>query len=428
VNIVMMTNTYAPFVGGVEKSIANFSREFRRMGHNVLIVTPQHKDSPPDEQDVIRLPALQHFNGTDFSVQLPIPGLLGKKLDNFEPDIVHSHHPFLIGDTALRTAAEYGLPLVFTFHTYYERYTHYVPGDSPAMKRFVATLATGYANLCAQVVAPSASVRQDLLLRGVTSPIAVIPSGIALEELGRGSGERFRQRENIPAASRLIGFISRLAPEKNIDFLGKAIVGYLSEDPGAYCAVAGDGPSRSELSAIFRSGGVDNRLRLLGTLEGLDLADCYHALDLFAFASQTETQGMVIGEAFASGVPVVALDGPGVRDVVEDGVSGFIVPEQNKGTFIDSIRRFFAIDAESRDRMRSAARKKAAAFSMPVCATAILKVYERMLAEEHCCGPLEDSVWERTRRRLKTEWEIVSNFAQSLRSAADTLNAPADRR
>ncbi len=413
----MMTNTYTPFVGGVEKSIESFSVQYRAMGHRVLIVAPHYQGAPADERDVIRVPAIQHFNGTDFSVQLPIPGLLGKRLEHFLPDIIHSHHPFLVGDTALRTAAEYGVPLIFTFHTYYEMYTHYVPGDSLAMKRFAATLATGYANLCAHVFAPSASVREDLIHRGVTTPITVIPTGIMLGDFERGDGLRFRRRENIPSGSRVIGFVSRLAPEKNIFFLGRCILGYLREDKEAHCVIAGDGPSRMELLGLFQEDEIGLRCHFPGTLTGSDLADCYHSMDIFVFASRTETQGLVLTEALASGVPVAALDGPGVRDVVEHGANGFIVEEEREDIFSSVLRVFFSLDSEMRRSMSGEARRKATEFSMPLCARAALKVYASVISEGYSHKPVENSVWERTRRLLKIEWEIVSNFAQSIRSA-----------
>src|SRR5262245_52913321 len=119
VNILMMTNTYKPLVGGLEKSVESFAHEFRALGHRVIIVVPEYQGMPT-EDDLIRIPAVQHFNGSDFSVQLPIPGVLFEALGNFRPDIVHSHHPFFIGDTALRVASRYNAPLVFTHHTLYE--------------------------------------------------------------------------------------------------------------------------------------------------------------------------------------------------------------------------------------------------------------------------------------------------------------------
>jgi len=106
----------------------------------VVVAAPVFDGMPAHERDVIRIPAIRHFNGSDFSVVLPIPRYLAAHLEAFRPDVVHSHHPFLLGDTALRIANQYYVPLIFTHHTMYEQYTHYVPGDSPKLKQFVIEL------------------------------------------------------------------------------------------------------------------------------------------------------------------------------------------------------------------------------------------------------------------------------------------------
>ena len=172
-NILIFTNTFTPHVGGVARSVEAFTEEYRKRGHRVLVVAPEFPDMPPDEVDVVRITAIQNFNASDFSIALPLHAHLSETLDDFQPDIVHSQHPFLLGMTALRTARYRKLPLVFTHHTLYEQYTHYVPGDSPALKRFAIDLATRYANLCDQVFAPSVSIQTLLLERGVTTPVAV---------------------------------------------------------------------------------------------------------------------------------------------------------------------------------------------------------------------------------------------------------------
>ncbi len=130
----MCTNTFTPHVGGVARSVEQFTDQFRQRGHRILVVAPEFPDIPAKESGV--LTAVQHFNGSDFSVPVPIPGMLHAALDRFRPDIVHSHHPFLLGDTVLRISASRNIPVVFTHHTQYERYTHYVPGDSELLKRF----------------------------------------------------------------------------------------------------------------------------------------------------------------------------------------------------------------------------------------------------------------------------------------------------
>lgn len=123
-NILLMTNTYKPLVGGLEKSVSSFAKEYREAGHRVIIIAPEFPDMVPEE-DVIRIPAFEHYNGSNFSVQLPIQGTLTKALGDFIPHIVHSQHPFLIGDTALRIASKYNVPLVFTHHSLYEENGNY---------------------------------------------------------------------------------------------------------------------------------------------------------------------------------------------------------------------------------------------------------------------------------------------------------------
>ena len=155
-NILMMTNTYLPHVGGVARSVDSCATWLRSRAHRVLIGAPRFEGAPRREPGVVRIPAIQHFNGSDFSVPLPITRALHRAVERFRPDLVHSHHPFLLGDTALRIAAEFDLPIVFTHHTLYERFTHYVPLDSPstttvptsssAMRRVIArTLSSGEA-------------------------------------------------------------------------------------------------------------------------------------------------------------------------------------------------------------------------------------------------------------------------------------------
>lgn len=164
-NILMMSNTYTPLVGGLERSVKNFTLAYRRRGHRVIIVAPIFERMPRKERSVLRIPTLQHVNGSPFAVKLPLPPRLTSRLVRFQPDIVHAHHPFLIGSTALRLAHTHKIPLVYTYHTLFEQYTQWLPRRSRAMQRFVIELATGYANLCDRVFAPSESVARMLTAR-----------------------------------------------------------------------------------------------------------------------------------------------------------------------------------------------------------------------------------------------------------------------
>ncbi len=243
--IVMFTNTYLPFVSGVARSVETFSDDLWMLGHEVHVVCPTFKGATQSTERVFRVPAIQNFNGSDFSVRIPLPGAISQHLHKFNPDLIHAHHPFLLGDTALRAARELGRPLVFTHHTMYEDYTHYVPGNQERLRQFVVRLSIDYANFCDHVIAPSESVAALLHGRGVESPITVIPTGIDLAVFSSGNGRAIREELGISPNCKVIGHLGRLAPEKNLEYLAEAITHYLCHKAGAdsCCLMVGSGPS-----------------------------------------------------------------------------------------------------------------------------------------------------------------------------------------
>lgn len=415
--ILMMTNTYRPHVGGVARSVDAFTEEYRRMGHHVIVVAPEFTKNPVEEKDIIRIPAIQRFNGSDFSVRIPIPGFLDAALGEFEPDIVHSHHPFLMGDTALCVAHELEIPIVFTHHTMYEQYTHYVPGDSPAIKRFVIKLSTGYANLCDQVIAPSESIAKILVERGVETPVSVIPTGIDLEEFGRGDGAEFRRSHGVPEDAYVVGHVGRLAPEKNLAFLSRSVARYLERNPRAHYLVVGDGPSANGIREIFEKHNIQNRLHMTGSLQGQELVDSYHAMDIFAFASKSETQGMVVSEAMAVPLPVVAIDAPGVREVVEDGRNGRLLMEEDEAAFADALEQVASLDEEGRRRMKEAALATAKERSRQRSAEKAIELYSEVLSRDYAPAQIERSAWDQALNLLKAEWDIFVNKMEAAGAA-----------
>ena len=416
-NILMITNTYLPFIGGVERSVKIFTEEYRRMGHKVIIVAPSFENMPTDETDVIRVPALQNFNGTDFSVQLPIPGILHNALKDFHPDIVHSHHPFLMGDSALRVAAQFKVPIVFTFHTFYERYTHYVPGDSPALKRFVIALATGYANLCDHVFAPSNSVADVLIKRGVNTPVDVVPTGIELEEFAKGDGLRFRKAMGIPLKAFVIGFVSRIAPEKNVRYLGEVVCRFLRSNENTCFLMIGKGPSEDYIKDIFHKYNLFHRFFHPGTLVSQPLIDAYHAMDVFVFASRTETQGLVVTEALASGVPVVAVDGPGIGEIVMDYTNGRLLKNYDPDAFCDALLWVYRLSNQKKRQLKKDARLSVLLYSKDICAAKALDIYMSLLTRNLMVRDHLDSAWEKTKRLIKAEFELLRNMKRATDAA-----------
>ncbi len=426
-NVCMFTNTYLPHVGGVARSVQAFSSDLLRRGHRVLVVAPEFpQDDEIDREgvEVLRVPAIQNFNGSDFSVRIAVPFVIDEAIDAFEPDVVHSHHPFLLGDAALRAARRRGKPVVFTHHTLYERYTHYAPVDSPGMKRFVIRLSTEYANLCNAVVAPSQSVAELIRERGVRTRIEEIPTGVDLGFFSSGDGRAFREAQGIPPKAGVIGHVGRLAPEKNLEYLAEAAARGLEEREDLWFVVVGEGPSLEGIRARFEENDLSSRLAAPGALSGKDLADVYAAMDLFAFSSTSETQGMVLVEAMAAGTPVVALDASGSREVVEDRQNGRLLPaEASTEDFARAVVQLLQ-DPRALTETRERALETARSLSREACAARLECLYESILKEgAGASDPHQTSLepLEALRRGLKAEWELLS---RKTAAAMDSFQKP----
>lgn len=415
-NILMMSNTYTPIVGGLERSVKNFTAAYRRRGHRVLVVAPKMEGMPKREEDVVRIPSFQSFDGSAFAIKLPVPAELTRALVKFRPDIIHAHHPFLVGNTALRLAHTHKVPLVFTHHTLFEQYTHFLPIDTPAMQRFVVELATGYANLCDRVFAPSESVATLLQERGVETPIDVVPTGLVLARFGGFGHSRGAVRASlgVPADAFVVGHVGRLSPEKNLEFLSRAVATFLSNTPRAHFLVIGQGPSEEAILHACQKAGAGTRVHMAGTLSGPSLAKAYSAMDVFAFASKSETQGLVVTEAMASGVPVVAIDASGVREVVEDRRNGRLLAEEHPGRFAEALAWVASRSPEEYDSLRRAARATAERFSMARCADRALEIYASL---RRGSGRKAAHRWTQALRRVRAEWDLLKNAAKATGAA-----------
>ena len=415
--VMMFTNTYLPHVGGVARSVSSYEDEFCRRGHEVRIVAPQFEGADDSTGRVLRTPAIQNFNGSDFSVRIPVPGLLADFVDSFRPDVLHSHHPFLLGDSALRLAWSRRLPLVFTYHTMYEQYTHYVPLSSEALKRFVIQMSTEYCNLCTHVIAPSESVAAVLRERGVITPITSIPSGVDPDFYSQGDGERFRRRFEIRDEATVIGHVGRLAPEKNLDYLAEAVGRFLHDHPQAVFLVVGSGEASESMQRILRDYADTSQVVFADKQTGQDLADAYAAMDVFVFSSQSETQGMVLAEAMAAGVPAVALDAPGAREIVNER-NGILLPAgASTQEFAEAIAAV-ADDRARREEMSESAKQTASEFSLQKCADRMLALYERLAPDHSRKTDWDVDPWDRLLGRLEIEWSLLVEKTTALAAAA----------
>ena len=408
VNILMMTNTYLPLVGGLERSIESFTKEYRKRGHRVVIVAPEYENTPKNESDVIRVPALKNFSGSQFSVKLPVDRLFSEPWGDFKPDIVHVHHPFLMGETALRFAYAHKVPLVFTHHSLYEENV----GDSETIKKFVTELATGFANCCDYVIAPSESVAEMLRARGVKTKITVISTGLDLNQYKKPAGN-FREQSKISKDAFVIGYVGRLSPEKNLPFLTQAVASFLKKEKEAIFLVVGSGPSEEGILKHFKEQNLEDRLHLAGEMKGKKLIEAFQAIDVFAFSSHSETQGMVLSEAMAAGTPVVGVDAPGVRDIVRDKINGRLIARDSVEEFSEALSWVRERTPAERRKLIAEAKKTSKQFSIKRCASKALRLYESLQLSKGFQRKIEEKDWFPFMQRIDAEWQLLCNFTKA---------------
>lgn len=421
-NILMFTNSYTPHIGGVARSVESFAEQYRQFGHRVLIVAPEFSATPENETDVLRIPVLQQFNGSDFSAMLPVPGLLKNKLEQFKPHVVHAHQPFLLGITALRIARVRNLPLVFTHHTLYEQSTHYVPENSATLQEFAVALASHYSNLADLVFAPSESITRLLQQRGVQTPIHIVPAGLQLERFANANGYRFRTSQNIPRKAFVVGHLGHLAEEKNLSFLATSVAEFIRQRQAqsqlskkqmskTYFLLVGSGPAEDLTASIFQHAGLSEQLLKTGDLPPDQLADAYDAMDLFVFASKSETQGMVISEAMACGIPVVALDALGTRELVADQHNGRLLQSPSSADFVEALHWVAEQPALNRLALSQAAKKTALQHSIEQTAEQALHLYGRLIRQQTALPSKTDHQFKQLLESIKAEWEVIQNIA-----------------
>lgn len=412
--IVMFSNTYLPAVGGIERSIATFSAQMRAEGHPVLVVAPEYEDARRSTGEVLRVPAITRFGGSPFSINLIMPAADLARIEAFAPDIVHSHQPFLLGDSALRLARRLGLPVVYSNHTFMERYLHWFGLELQVLRDIAETLPVAYAELVDHVVTPTRSVAEVMRERGVHTAITPIATGIDAAFFAGGNRQSFRARHGLRDQDLVIGHLGRLNPEKNPDYLSAVAMHFVRQDPARHrFLLVGDGESLAGVKSDFAAAGLGAQLIATGLLHGQDCADAYAAMDAFVFSSLTDTQGLVLSEAMAAGNPVFALDAPGARDLIEHPRNGYLFERDTGAAHFAATVTELLRDAPRRGAMQTAARQAAQSLNIPACTRRMLDLYDSVIAQHAPHGkPLRP--WDKLRKRWDVEVDLLQEKLRCL--------------
>jgi 1,2-diacylglycerol 3-alpha-glucosyltransferase len=406
--VAMFTNTYYPVVGGIEKSIDTFATEMRRQGHNVIIVAPKYHGEQESTDEILRVPAIKQFAGTPYSIKLSFPAVVSRRLNDFNPEIIHSHQPFLLGDSALRVARAMNVPLIYTNHTLMERYLHWFPVEWQLLRGIAEKLPVAYANLTDHVITPTTSIATMLKERGVQTPITPIATGIDAAFFASGDRDAFRREYGLEPNHLVIGHLGRLNREKNLEYLAQVALAFVQKAPQQRrFLLVGKGDSVSGIEQLFADQGAAEQLVYTGLKEGQAVADAYATMDAFIFTSLTDTQGLVLTEAMAAGNPVFALDAPGARDMITHERNGYLFPLDTPPEIFAQKMETILQDRARMETLEAAAAEDACKVSSTKCTQAMLELYQSVI-ETTRTDATELSRWE----RLVNRWEVEVDLIQ----------------
>jgi glycosyltransferase involved in cell wall biosynthesis len=354
-----------------------------KQGHNVFVFAQSDNDYKDNEPFIFRYPSLPLPLG-DISAAIPVSPFVDQLLPILKLDVIHTHHPILLGQTAARKAAELGLPLVFTFHTQYWEYTHYIPFPQEAIQEFLKNAVhkwlKDFMQKCQHIIIPSESMKDFLVKEyGLEERYTVVPTGTNLEPYLDADGKSLRQEKGWQDETILIS-VGRLAAEKNWETLLQAFAKVYSEHPDVRLILIGDGPARESLQTLATELGIAERVTFTGSLPFEEVPAYLKAADVFSFASITETQGLVTIEAMAAGLPVVSVDGSGTRDIVEHGKQGFLV-ENDADALANGLNQLLS-DPGQMKRFRHNALKKAKTFDVDLLSKQMISVYEQAIQDK----------------------------------------------
>mgnify|MGYP006274535937 CR=1 FL=1 len=382
--VAMFTNNYLPFIGGVPLSIDRLRRGLRGLGHTVRIFAPRYGAGTEHEEQVVRAPSLLAFGEQrEFRVANLLAGRLWRELRRFRPDVVHVHHPFWLGSLGLLLGRRWRVPVVYTYHTRLEHYAHYVALPGPLFRNLIShALVKRFANKCDAVIVPTQSAEEYLRLVGVRSDIFVQPTGIDYQRfqgVDAAAVARLRQRLGIGEGERVLVSVSRLTKEKNLDFMLEGVAALHQQAQAPFrVLIVGEGQDRARLQGRIEEMGLAGTVQLPGAVAPEEIPVYYALGDAFLFASKSETQGMVILEAMAAGLPVVAVRSSGIDDVVRDGVTGFKTPE-NRRAWAQRAARLLA-DEPMREEMARAALAFAQQYDIEPVARDVADIYAYVMA------------------------------------------------
>ena len=356
--VLMISDVYFPRVNGVSTSIQTFRHDLAARGCETWLVAPEYPERWQDDARVLRQPSRYLAFDPEDRMMKSRPTLAACLALAGKVDVVHVQTPFVAHHLGIKAARSLHVPVVETYHTFFEEYLHhYLPVLPAAVTRSVArTFSRRQCNAVDAVVAPSQQLADVLVSYGVTRPIETIPTGLNLDAFSGGDGSAFRARYGIAPDRPVMLLVGRVAHEKNIGFLLRVLAEVVRRVPTVLFVVAGEGPALPGLRRATAEARLESHVLFVGYLDRRGpLLDCYRAADVFVFASRTETQGLVLLESLALGVPVVSTAVLGTKEVLANA-GGALVVREDVAQFAAAVTRVLTEPA-LRTKLASAGRE-----------------------------------------------------------------------
>jgi len=377
VRVLMISDVYFPRVNGVSTSIQTFRRDLAALGCETWLVAPSYPGEHADEPGVLRQPSRYLVFDPEDRMMVGRAARSECLALHDRVDLVHIQTPFVAHRIGLQVARALGKKSLETYHTFFEEYLHhYLPLLPRSVARaFARGVSRRQCNAVDAVVAPSQQLADVLAGYGVTAPITVIPTGLDLGDFAGGDGARFRAEHGIAAQRPVMLLVGRVAHEKNIDFLVRVLEEVRKTVEDVLFVIAGEGPALVSLRRTVNDRGLERNTLFVGYLDRQTaLRDCYRAADVFVFASRTETQGLVLLEALALGVPVVSTAVLGTKEVLRDA-RGAVVVAEDLQEFATAVKAVLTQPAMRAELARDARDFVAARWSSIEMARRLLSLY-----------------------------------------------------
>ncbi|CAM8444942.1 glycosyltransferase [Candidatus Methylopumilus universalis] len=339
-NILFISDVFFPRVNGVSTSINTFATELRALGHQVTLIAPSYTDEDKQEEWIVRVPSHKiYFDPEDRLMNFGKLKALLPWIRDKHFDVIHIHTPFTAHYVGIHFGKKLDIPVVETYHTFFEDYLHhYLPFIPQFISRKLArTISRRQCNAVDGIVSPSKPMLDVLKQYGIKTPAEVVATGLDDSSFANVDGEHFRMSHDIPLTQPMLLFVGRVAHEKNIGFLLEMHVELIKNHPDALLVITGEGPAEESIKQSIEKLGISNKVRMIGYLDrGHELIACYKAADIFVFASKSETQGLVLLEAMAQGTAVVAIAELGTKSILIEG-EGALIAKDDINDFADKV-------------------------------------------------------------------------------------------